>query len=162
MEEFRVPQRQVEVSVHLLDGQNLDGLMFVPALGPDGEPGRLIDRLNLAAEDFLPLQEKDSSTHLIQEHRILTVRVPNDEVEEGTEKEIEDSQYCQHCRVEFRLTSGLGLKGHLYFVQPQNHLRLCDYLNSGKRFIPLHAEGGLIYVNREQIISARSFEDNGG
>ncbi len=160
MEEFQVLQRQVEVSVHLLDGQDLDGLMYVPALGPDGEPGRLIDRLNLATEDFLPFRQK-GATLLIQEHRILTVRVHHDEVDEGAEKQIENSRLCQRCRVEIRLTSGFEVEGQLHFLQPQDHLRLCDYLNSGKRFIPLQGEDGLIYVNREQIISARSLEDGG-
>ena len=55
MEIFRTPQRMVPVRVLLEDGQKLEGGFYVPATGPDGNPGRLLDRLNDASEEFLPL-----------------------------------------------------------------------------------------------------------
>ena len=153
MRDLVVLQREVQVHLHLQDGRNLTGTMFVPAIGPDGGPGHLIDRLNEESEEFVALRENDQRTHLIHETRILTVQIDHDEVEERVEKEIEEAPLSHHLLVKMNLTSGAEIIGHLSYVQPEDHERLQDYLNAARRFIPLRVEDKLVYVNRQQVVS---------
>lgn len=152
MEELSVPQREVQVRIHLQDGRNVGGKMYVPAVGPDGGPGHLIDRLNEEAEQFVVLTEKQKA-HLINESRILMVQVDDDEVEERVERTIEDSARSRHLLVKLQLTSGTEIIGNLAYVQPMEQERLQDYLNSAGRFIPMRVHDRLAYINRDHIVS---------
>ncbi len=153
MEVLSVPQREVSVRLHLLDSRDLEGITYVPAIGPDGEPGQLIERLNKASEEFIALTE-GTKTHLIHESRILTVQIQHDAVEEEAEQKLEADGVSQHLLVKIHLTSGAEVIGHLYYVQPPEHARLRDYLNTERRFIPVMVKDQLTYVNRGQIVSA--------
>ncbi len=152
MNELAVLQREVEVELHLQDGRDLAGTMFVPLIGPDGGPGHLIDRLNEESEEFVALRE-DQRIHLIHETRILTVRVEDDAVEERVEREIEESPSSHRLLVKMHLTSETEIIGQLSYVQPRDHERLQDYLNTSRRFIPLRVQSQLLYVNRQQVVS---------
>jgi hypothetical protein len=153
MEGMSVPQREVPVHLHLLDGRDLAGVTYVPAIGPDGEPGQLIERLNKASEEFIAFTE-DEQTHLVHESRILTVQIDHDKVEEEAEHKLAAAGVSQHLLVKIHMASGLEVIGHLFYVQPPEHSRLGDYLNSERRFIPLMVKEQLTYVNRGQIVSA--------
>ena len=153
MEELAVLQREVQVNLHLQDGRDLAGTMFVPAVGPDGGPGHLIDRLNEESEEFVALRENNQRIHLIHETRILTVQIDHDEVEERVETEVEEAPLSHHLLVKMHLTSGAEIIGQLSYVQPHDHERLQDYLNTQRRFIPLRVQSKLMYVNRQQVVS---------
>jgi len=152
METLSVPQREVSVRLHLLDGRDLEGITYVPAIGPDGEPGQLIERLNMASEEFIAFTE-GQKTHLVHESRILTVTIDHDEIEEAAEKKLDVEGVSQHLLVKIHLASGVEVIGHLFYVQPPDHARLRDYLNSQRRFIPVMVKDDLTYVNRGQIVS---------
>ncbi len=152
MNDLAVLQREVEVELHLQDGRDLEGTMFVPLIGPDGGPGHLIDRLNEESEEFVALKE-DQRVHMIHETRILTVRVDDDEVEERVEKEIEEAPSSHRLLVKIHLTSGAEIIGQLSYVQPRDYERLQDYLNTSRRFLPLRIQNQLLYVNRQQVVS---------
>ncbi len=152
MNDLAVLQREVEVELHLQDGRDLEGTMFVPLIGPDGGPGHLIDRLNEESEEFVALRE-NQRIHLIHETRILTVRVDDDAVEERVEREIEEAPSSHRLLVKMHLTSEAEIIGQLSYVQPQDHERLQDYLNTARRFIPLRVQSQLLYVNRQQVVS---------
>ena len=155
MEDYAVPQREVQVKARLLDGQELVGTMYTPLEGPDGEPGHLIDHLNEESEQFIALND-GTSTHLIQAHRLLTVQVAGDKVEERVEDEIEHAALARNLLIKVNLDGGVELIGNLTYLQPPDHARLLDYLNAANRFIPLVIHQRLTYVNREQIISVRA------
>ncbi len=155
MEDYAVPRREVPVTARLLDGQELVGTMYTPLEGPDGEPGHLIDHLNKESKYFVTLND-GTSTHLIQAHRLLTVQVAGDEVEEHVEDELEHAALSRHLLVKFNLSSGIELIGNLTYLQPPDHARLLDYLNAARRFIPIVVQKKLIYINRDQIISAKA------
>ena len=74
METYRVPQRKIPVRVALADGVTLDGALFAPAAGPDGAPGRLIDRLNEEQEHFLALAgaARDNVTALVVDFEVAS------------------------------------------------------------------------------------------
>lgn len=152
METLSVPQREVSVRLHLLDGRDLEGITYVPAIGPDGEPGQLIERLNKASEEFIAFTE-GQKTHLIHETRILTVTIDHDEVEEAAEKKLDVEGVSHHLLVKIHLASGVEVIGNLFYVQPPDHARLRDYLNTQRRFIPVMVKDDLTYVNRGQIVS---------
>ncbi len=152
MGDFAVPQRAVRVQVLLQDGRQLTGEVFVPETGPYGEPGHLIDRLNQESEDFLALKV-DHHTHLILGTRILTVTILAGEVEEQIEKQIENSARKRDLLIKIHLTSGAEIIAKLAYVQPLEHERLRDYLNTRRRFIPVRFQNRLLYVNRRQITS---------
>ena len=153
MKELAVLQREVKVVLHLLDGRNLTGAMFVPAVGPDGGPGHLIERLNEESEEFVALRESNERTHLIHETRILTVQIEHDEVEEQVERAIEEAPLSHHLLVKMNMSSGSEIIGQLSYIQPENHERLRDFLNDARRFIPLRVQDKLVYVNRQQVVS---------
>jgi len=152
--DLRVPQREIPVTLHLLDGRDLDGVLWVPTVGPDGGPAHLVDRLNEASPGFIPFGE-GSRIHLVHDTRILTVRASADP---GDETQIELSRKLL---VKLHLTSGAAVIGRLVYVMPQDHERLQDYLNSAKRFIPLHIEDDLVLVNRDQIVTAVALRGEG-
>lgn len=153
MDEYAVPQREVDVKVLLEKGLTLSGQVYVPAVGPDGGPGRLIDQLNQEADEFMALRESQR-THLIHEERILTVAVLEDEVEERVERQLENSHGSRHLLVKLHLTSGAEVIGNLAYVQPHEHERLRDFLNTARRFIAMRVHDRPLYVNRQQITSA--------
>ena len=151
MEDLAVQQREIRVKLHLQDGRDLIGTMFVPMVGPYGEPAHLIGRLNEESEEFVALRQ-DNRTHLIRGSRILTVDL-DDQVEERIEQAIEENPRSRHLLVKMHLTSGAELIGDLYYVQPEEQRRLQDFLNTRRRFLSLRVEGRLVYVNRRQIVS---------
>ncbi len=155
MEQLSVPQREVQVRVQLLDEQDLAGIMFVPALGPDGEPGRLIDRLNETGEDFIALRE-ESRTQLVQASQILTVRLTEDSAEEWVGRQLEGSHVGRDLLVKVDLSTGTEVIGYLHYLQPVEHERLVDFLNVRRRFIALRVQKHLVYINRAQVVSARA------
>ncbi|MCG8455695.1 MAG: hypothetical protein MI919_05390 [Holophagales bacterium] len=156
MESIRIPQRQVDVRVKIFGGQELNGLMYVPETGPDGGPGRLLERLNLEEQMFIPLTAGDK-THLVQRDQILLIRV-DDEAEEDAEDAIAEDETYRHLEVRVRLTSGDTFTGSLFYKLPPDQERLQDYLNlERRRFIPLHV-GRLVYLNRFHIVSAQAIE----
>ncbi len=151
MGEFAVPQREVKVVVLLQDGRELTGVVYVPETGPDGEPGRLIDRLNQEPE-FLALKE-GRSTHLIHETRILTVTILGDEVEDRGERQIEGMAGKRRLLLKIHLVSGAEIIAKLSYLAPHDHERLQDYLNTRRHFIPVRVQERLLYLNRRQIVS---------
>lgn len=152
--DLRVPQREIAVTLHLVDGRDLDGVLWLPTVGPYGGPASLADRLNETAPGFIPFGE-GSRIHLVHDTRILTVRT-SAEPSEDSEMEL-----SRKLLVKLHLISGDAVIGRLVYVMPQDHERLQDYLNSAKRFIPLHIEEDLVLVNRDQIVSAVALRGEG-
>ena len=152
MKDFAVPQRELKVLVQLQDGRELTGTVFAPEIGPFGEPGHLIDRLNEEEEDFLALKA-GRSTHLVHEKRILTVAILEDEEEDRVEQQLESSAGRRSLLVKIHLTTGDDVIAKLTYVQPMDHERLQDYLNTRRLFIPVRVQERLLYVNRRQIVS---------
>ena len=150
MDTFRVPRRQVEATVLLEGGLELDGKLFTPELGPNGEPGRLQDRLNDPTKDFLPLSTARGPL-LLNTGWIVSVRLAaGEEPEESGEPGGHEAM-----AVHLRLAGGSTVMGKLPFSMPPERSRLLDFLNAGPRFVKLIDEGGTILVQRRFIVTAR-------
>lgn len=147
MEIFRTPQRMVAVRVLLEDGQKLEGGFYVPATGPDGNPGRLLDRLNDASEEFLPLAGRYET--LLNKSCIVTVELASGQQQtEGIESDVAREQ-----KVRIALARGDTVEGWIRYLMPEERSRLLDYLNEAPNFIPVIGERRVSLVHRRFIQS---------
>ena len=150
MDAMSVPQRKVAARLHLVDGEELEGLFYVAVTGPDGSPGRLIDYLKTKAERFLPFAG-DHETVLIHKFRIVSIELgPGDRDHEAPENE-----FGHRRQIEVRLTSGDLVSGWLSYLMPLEHDRLRDYLNEMSGFIPLYSGNDLRLINPRYVASVR-------
>ncbi|MFQ6023303.1 MAG: hypothetical protein ACE5NW_11325 [Acidiferrobacterales bacterium] len=149
MKALRTPQRVVPVRVLLEDGRTVEGGFYAPAAGPDGGPGRLLDRLNDGLEEFVPLAGRYET--LISKAWMVTIQLPGDQEDaEGIESEVAREQ-----RVRITLPRGKVVEGWIRYLMPEERGRLLDYLNTAPHFIPLVGENRITLVNRRFIVSVQ-------
>jgi hypothetical protein len=150
MDLFRVPQRETPVKVLLDDGRTIAGEFFTPVAGPDGLPGRVLDRLNDVTEDFLALRTEDDR-FLINKSGIVLVQM------EGDLLEILGAEAGTGTDAPVRLTlaGGTGLVGRLLLAMPVERSRVIDYLNAAPRFFPLLGDGMVTLVRKNYVVSVR-------
>ena len=145
---YRVPQREIQVVVHLKQAEPLPGFLFVPTDGPGGVPQRLSDRLLEPGDRFLALA-RDGESHLIARDWILRIEVLN---AEESEREHDPGDGQAH-DVVCRLVDGSRLEGTLSFAMPAGRQRLLDYVNSVEGFVPLHTGGSLSLINQRHVVA---------
>jgi len=145
---YRVPQRKVQVRVHLTQGDPLVGCLFVPSEGPGGNVMRLSDRLAEPADRFLALVRDDES-RLISRRRILHVELSS---KEEIENEVEPG-VGKPVLVACRLADGSILEGSISFAMPRGRERLIDYLNSRPDgFVPMRTGKTLSLIHLSQVV----------
>ncbi len=156
MEIYRVPRREVPVSILVDDGQILDGTLFTAESGTAGRPEDLLSHLNDPGEDFVPLLCGADSV-VLNKAGILWVQVTG-----GPASEIaEDSGSGQSIPVRLCLAGGVGVEGTLNVVMPPERSRVLDYLNASGRFLPLFGEGTVTLVQRRFVVTVRNGERAG-
>ena len=155
MDLFRVPRRETPVRVLLDDGRTLDGEIFTSMTGPDGLPGRVVDRLNDPSEGFLALRAGEDR-FLVNKSGIVTVQL------EGDLGEILglEASAGREVPVRLSLAGGTGLVGRLVIVMPVERSRVIDYLNAASRFFPLVGEGVVTLVQKNYVVSVRDLGGN--
>ena len=137
----------VAVRVTLENGRTVEGGLYVPAIGPDGQPGRLLDRLNDATERFLPLAGRHET--LLNKSAIVSVQLASGhERAEGIEHEVAREQ-----QVRMALRQGEVVDGWIRYLMPEEKARLLDYLNAAPAFIPVIGERRVTLVQRRFILS---------
>ncbi len=144
---YRVPQRKVQVVVHLTRGEPQIGNMFVPSEGPGGAPMRLSDRLADSGDRFLALVQEDGS-RLISRERIVRVEFLDEEYA-GLER---DPGAGNPVFVTCRLSDGALVEGTISYAMPPGRERLIDYLNNCNGFIPIRAGRLLSLINVHQVV----------
>lgn len=146
---FQVPQRKVPVRIRFGDGRLVMGTFYVPDVGPDGAPGRLIDRLNSDEESFLPL------TCGAGQCIVSKVEMDSIELTAGAEDppSEEDAAAEYVLGVRFTLRQGEGIEGRIRFAAPPERRRLLDYLNSAPAFIRVNVDGGTTYLAKRAIVT---------
>jgi hypothetical protein len=150
VEQFKVPKREAHVRVLLDDGRVLEGEVFAALIGPDGRPGRVLDRLNDAGEEFLAMRT-DEERFLLNKSGIVTVELP------GTAGDALDEPLDAGHTIAVRLSlaGGTGIVGRLHLIMPPERSRMLDYLNTAERFFPLISEGRVTLVQKRYVMSAR-------
>ncbi len=147
MKIFRVPQREIAVRVMMADGDILDGILYVPATGHGGGPGRLGERLNDEGESFIPLAQ-DREAFLVNKTRIMLVELPAGE----EELEFHEADSGKECHVEVWMKGDLRLTGRLKYTMPVEKERILDYLNAAPMFIPMLRNGRVVLVNGRYLV----------
>jgi len=145
---YRVPQRKVQVVVHMTHGEPLIGHLFVPNEGPGGAAMRVSDRLTEPGDRFLALVQGDNS-RLISRHMILRVELLN---EEDADSELEPGA-GEPVPATCHLADGSEVEGTLSFAMPPGRERLIDYLNDRPDgFVPLRTGRTLSLVHLWQVV----------
>jgi hypothetical protein len=154
MDEYRVPQRKVPVRVRLEDGRDIEGFLFAPDTGPDGEPGRVVDRLNDEPERFLALVGERRSC-LLHKGSVVAIELsPAD-----GNLELHEGEHATEVRVELRLETNLVVSGTICYTMPPERQRVLDFLNAAPDFISVETESSTTLLNVDRVISV---VDRGG
>lgn len=148
MDVFRVPRREVPVRILLDDQRTLDGLVFTAMAGPDGMPGRVVDRLNDTAEDFIPLACGEDR-FLLNKSGIVAVQVPDGRGEvEGLE-----AGGGREVQVQLSLSGGIALSGRLFILMPPERSRVLDFLNASPWFFALLGADLVTLIHKRYVVS---------
>jgi len=153
MELYRIPTRATVVRILLDDGRSLDGQLFTSDAGPGGRPQNLLDHLNDAASDFVPLASGRESI-LVNKAGIVWVQLSG----EAAEEIAVDAEGGHRVPVRLSLAGGISLVGVFSIVMPPERSRVLDYLNAAGRFVPVFGEGAVTLVQRRFVVLARSVE----
>lgn len=153
MEAFRVPKREQSVRLVLDDGRSIEADMFAALVGPDGRPGRILDRLNDAAEDFVPVRTGDERL-LLNKSGMVTVQI------DGRAEDVMGPEHAagRELPVRIGLAGGVGLVGWLLVAMPLERSRVVDYLNAAPQFFPLIGEGQVTLVQKRFVVSVRELD----
>jgi hypothetical protein len=157
MKIFRVPQREIAAHITMEDGEVLDGILYVPATGHGGGPGRLGERLNDEDERFIPLAQ-DRQAFLVNKTRIMLVELPQGE----EELEFQEAESGKEREVEVGMKGGLQLTGRLKYTMPVEKERILDYINAAPMFIPMLRDGRVVLVNGRYLVSLKGLESGSG
>jgi hypothetical protein len=147
MKIFQVPQRTVSVRAYLEGGHELDGVLFAPASGPDGAPGRLCDRLDEEQERFIALRQGEQ-TDLVNKRSIVWLRLTG----EDARLESHEGETAREVRVRVWVDGDRVVEGMVAYTMPPEKARILDYLNAAPPFVPIHGEEGLTLVNRDRVL----------
>ncbi len=155
MEAFRVPRREQQVRVILDDGRALEADMFAAVVGPDGRPGRILDRLNDAAEDFVPVRTGEERL-LLNKSGMVSIQI------EGSAEDVIGAERAagRELPVRIGLAGGSGLVGWLLVAMPRERSRVVDYLNAAPQFFPLIGEGQVTLVQKRFVVSVRELDSS--
>lgn len=152
---FWVPRRRVKARIRLADENCIDGEMYASVERADGEPGRLVDRLNNLSEKFVPVAV--AGRHILLNKSTITML----EIE-GGRYEIEDLDKPGATEVPVVLTFSDRqiVRGSFFTCLPEAHRRALDYLNLGRcRFLALYCNGRAVLVNVDRIQHATEVID---
>jgi hypothetical protein len=145
-ESLWIPRRRVAVKVQLADQSKLAGQLYADQRRPDGTPGRVVDRLNDTAEQYLPLALQDRHV-LLNKAAIVTVHVDDAD----RELSVSDELVEHHVRV--NMCDRSQHVGKVHGILPFTQRRALDYLNNmTQRFLSLHASEKVILLNTEYVM----------
>ena len=147
MQTYRVPQRQVQVVVHMRQGVPLRGCLYLPEDGHGGFAQRLTDRLVEPGGRFLALNQ-EGTPRLISRDWILRIDVLEDE---EAALEVEPAM-GDPVEVACHLADGSVIEGAVSFAMPPGRQRLIDYINSVDGFVPLRRDGMLMLIHIPHVI----------
>jgi hypothetical protein len=148
MSELAVPKRRVALAVTLSGGLRREVTVFLSEAVP-GHAGaeRLSDLLN-GRGDFIPALETDTRTMtFLNRARVLIAEAGADAERTGTDELTIPTEHD----VELTLDDGRVLRGLVTYVLPPDRARLADYLNDGTLFLLLHADDGVLLVNKRHV-----------
>lgn len=152
-EDLRVPTATLPAEVALVDGDALRGRFFLPASGSvvPGMGVRPDERLNDESEFFPFWLDGHPAPLLVGKAQVAWVTI--DERLLGARQVADEDAppLADDHRVAVDLC-GRRLEGVFAIDLPGHRSRVLDYLNGGLRFLPLHANGLVHFLNRARIV----------
>ena len=145
--QFWVARRRVKACIRLADDNRIDGELYAGVERADGEPGRLVDRLNNLSEKFIPVAV-DGTHLLLNKSAVTSLDI------EGGRYEIEDLDKpgAREIKVRITFSERHSVSGSFFTCLPGAHRRALDYLNLGRcRFLALYCNGRAVLVNVDRI-----------
>lgn len=143
-----VPKVKVPAKLHTTCDLELQGCFYTDTSGPGGTPGRVLDRLNDAAEKFVPLALE---THhvLVRKSALVTV-----ELDRGRSHVEVPEHWNRALQVVLRIDGGLEVVGTARVHLPAEHARVLDFLNRAAGFVSVLRRDAVVIVNVDHVTSA--------
>jgi hypothetical protein len=155
MTELTVPKRRVEVEVVLEGGPGRRVTLFLAEHSAEHAGGERLADLLERGGDFIPaLDAERGAMTFLRRSAIVSATAPP---ESSTGDADELTLPTEH-EVEVALDDGRVLRGLFSYVLPPERSRLVDYLNEERRFLPLHATGSLLLVNKRHVTRVAAVE----
>ena len=154
MGELTVPKRRVEVAVELAGGLERRVSLFLAESAP-GHAGR--ERVSdlLEGDGFVPaLDAAAGGITFLRRAAILVMSAPS----EPTIGSADELTLPTEHEVDVALDDGRVLHGVLSYALPEDRSRLVDYLNEPARFLPLHRDGEVLFVNKDHVTRVSALE----
>ena len=145
MSEYQVEKIRAEVTIHLVDGQERSGVLFLsPFSSTRSGPQTLVELLH-EPEPFVPFLRSDKAFKLLNKKQISHVKyTPDDEA---------DLPIGEAIDVDITFINGKTLSGRTVLQTPEGKGRLLDYMNSKPGYFSLDCdEGGHYLVNPRVIV----------
>ena len=146
----QLPTRERAVTFVLLGGQEVRATVYLASMSPTHPGAETLEELLNASARFLPVRYELGGHALVRREGVLLVRA---EPEARIGDEIEEYPLPSIDLVHVRLDGGLELDGVLARVDRAQSARLSDYFNGAALFFALEVSGGLVYVNKDHVVS---------
>jgi hypothetical protein len=153
MSEFKVPKRQLRVEILIAGMTPVQLHLFQAehALSHNGfeRPSDLLNR----GLPFFPALGLDGAAHVLRRDAVLRMTVGRS-AEIGADDPADDGPESPGLvRIDLEVTfdTGIGARGRVVFVQPENRRRLVDYLNDCPQFFALRDQDKVHIVNKARI-----------
>ncbi|MBV6520477.1 MAG: hypothetical protein MNPFHGCM_00592 [Gemmatimonadaceae bacterium] len=154
LNEFRIEKSLLPVSLRLMDGQVLNGDVFVQASARHRfEQEDAIEVMNNPSV-FFPLRLSNGTTVLISKIQVREVHVAADHSAPP------DWSVGVPTPVRIQLLDGAEVEGKLCVDPMPRSARALDYLNRATdRFLPVYRTDGLVLVALSQVVLVRQLVD---
>jgi len=145
---WRIPRRRVSVRIELTDGTPLSGSLYADAKTASGAPGRVADRLNDAAEAFVPLAVEHRHV-LLRKSGVALIRLRDDSDERSRPRERDQTEL----KLRMTMTNGATVQGCVRARLPRQRTRALDFLNLNSQvFVEMiGGDGHLTLINSDHI-----------
>jgi hypothetical protein len=155
MGELTVPKRRVEVAVELAGGLERRVSLFLAESAP-GHAGqeRVCDLLEADGRFIPALDAAARGITFLRRAAILVMSAPS----EPTIGTADDVTLPTEHEVDVALDDGRMLHGVISYALPPDRSRLVDYLNDPARFLPLHRDGEVLFVNKDHVTRISALE----
>ena len=145
MSEYQVEKIRSEVIIHLVDGQERSGVLFLSPFSPTRSGPQTLVELLHEPEPFVPFLRSDKAFKLLNKKQISHVQY--------TPGEEENPPIGEAIDVDITFINGKTLTGRTILQTPEGKGRLLDYMNSKPGYFSLDCgDSGHYLVNPRVIV----------
>jgi len=143
---YEIPKITVPVEIQLMNGDNLEGRIFVGEdLISDAGNALIEDFLNDDPHHFFPFESNAGAYRLINKDHLIMIRTEQDDQEVKQQTSLPAKNLVVH------FTSDMTVYGVVYPVLAEES-RVSDIINQENAFIAVYQNGQKLIINRNHII----------